>query len=139
MKLFSYTFIGKAKEWFDNIPPGTVRNWSLFQETFTKRFEKKRDYQSLCNQLHNCERGTEEDIWDFNDRCNTLIRCFPQDLKPPLVAILKLYISTMKDPYRGLIRERPTTLFEARKRACEIEENLATSFIQGQEDPKKDL
>jgi hypothetical protein len=78
MKLFSYTFVGRAKDWFDNIPLGTITNWNFFQETFTKRFEKKRDYQSLCNQLHNCKRKTWEDIRNFNDRFNTLVRCFPQ-------------------------------------------------------------
>jgi hypothetical protein len=45
----------------------------------------------------------------------------------------------MKDLYEALIRERPTTLFEARERACKIEENLATSLIQGEENPKATL
>jgi hypothetical protein len=133
MKLFSYSFFGKAKDWFDNIPPGTIPNWDFFQELFTKRFEKKKDYQSLFNQLHNCKRKSGEDIRDFNDRFNTLVRCFPQELKPPKAAIFKLYISTMKNMYGTLIRECPTTLFEAQERACEIEENLATSLIQEEE------
>jgi hypothetical protein len=59
--------------------------------------------------------------WDFNDMFNTLVRCFPKDLKPPKASILKLYISTMKDLYGALIRERHTTLFEALERECEIE------------------
>jgi hypothetical protein len=56
MKIFSYTFVEKAKVWIDNIPPGTITNWNFFQELFTKRFEKKGDYQSLCNQLHIAEK-----------------------------------------------------------------------------------
>jgi hypothetical protein len=45
----------------------------------------------------------------------------------------------MKDLYGGLVRKHPTTLFEAQERACEIEENLATSLIQEEENPKKAL
>jgi hypothetical protein len=45
----------------------------------------------------------------------------------------------MKDLYGALIGRRPTTLFEAQERACEIEENLATSLIQEEESPKETL
>jgi hypothetical protein len=60
MKLSAYTFVRKAKDWFDNISPGTITNWNLFQELFTKRFGKKKDYQTLCNQLHKCKRKSGE-------------------------------------------------------------------------------
>jgi hypothetical protein len=30
MKLFSYTFVGREKDWFDNIPTGKITNWNLF-------------------------------------------------------------------------------------------------------------
>jgi hypothetical protein len=121
--------LGKAKDWFENIPLGTITNWNFFQKLFTKRFEKRKDYQSLCNQIHNCKRKIGEYIMDFNDRFNNLVICFPQDLKPPQDSIIKIYISTMKDPYGGLIKEHPTTLFESQERACEIKENLSTSLI----------
>jgi hypothetical protein len=39
----------------------------------------------------------------------------------------------MKDPYGVLIGRRPTTLFEAQERACEIEENITSSLIQEEE------
>jgi hypothetical protein len=139
MKLFSYTFVGKAKDWFDNIFPRNNHKLEFLSGTFYQKIRKKRDYQSLCNQLHKCKRKSGEDIRDFNDRFNTLVRCFPQELKPPKASILKLYISTMKDLYGALIREHPTTLFEAQERACEIEENLATSLIQEEENPKETL
>jgi len=35
----------------------------------------------------------------------------------------------MKYMYGSMIREHPTTLFDAQERDCEIEENLATSLI----------
>ena len=38
-----------------------------------------------------------------------------------------------ENTYGTLIRECPTTLFEGQERACEIEENLATSLIQEEE------
>jgi hypothetical protein len=65
MKFFSYTFVGRAKDWFDNITLGTITNWNFFQETFTKIFEKKRDYQSLCNQLHNCKNKKRRRYKEF--------------------------------------------------------------------------
>jgi hypothetical protein len=45
----------------------------------------------------------------------------------------------MKDPYGVLIGRHPTTLFEAQERACEIEENLASSLIQEEECLKETL
>jgi hypothetical protein len=45
----------------------------------------------------------------------------------------------MKDLYGAMIRERFTTLFESQERACEIEENLATSLIQEEENLKEAL
>jgi hypothetical protein len=96
MRLFSYTFVGKAKEWFDSILPGTITNWDLFQEHFTKIFGKNKDYQSLYDQLYNYNRNSGESIRDLNDRFNTLIRSFPQYLKPSQDTIFKSYISTMK-------------------------------------------
>jgi hypothetical protein len=130
MRLFSYTLVGKAKEWYDSILPGTIMNWDLFQERFTKIFGKNKDYQSLYDQLYNYKRNSGESIRDFNDRFNTLVRSFPQYFKPSQATILKSYMSTMKDPCGVLIGRHPTTLFEAQERACEIEENITSSLMQ---------
>jgi hypothetical protein len=43
MKLFAYTFVGNSKDWFDSISLGTIVDWDLFQQRFTKIFGKKRD------------------------------------------------------------------------------------------------
>lgn len=48
-------------------------------------------------------------------------------------------MSTMKDPCGILIGRRPTTLFEAQERACEIEENITSSLIQEEECLKETL
>jgi hypothetical protein len=48
MKLFAYTFVGTAKDWFDVISPKTITNWNFFQELFTKRFGKKREITNPC-------------------------------------------------------------------------------------------
>jgi hypothetical protein len=50
-----------------------------------------------------------------------------------------LYINHEEDPYGVLIGRRPTTLFEAQERACEIEENLASSPLQEEECLKETL
>jgi hypothetical protein len=121
MNIFTYSFVGKSKDWFDSISPGTITNWDLFQDLFTKIFGKKKYHQTLYSQLQSCERNLGEDIKAFNDRFNTLIRCFPQGLRPSKYTILNFYISTMKDLYGILIGRRPTTLFQAQERSCEIE------------------
>jgi hypothetical protein len=77
MRLFSYTLVRKAKEWYDGILLGKIMNWDLFQEFFTKIFGKNKDYQSLYDQLCNYKRNSGESIRDFNDRFNTLGRNFP--------------------------------------------------------------
>jgi len=62
------------------------------------------------------------------------VRIFPQDFSPSQGAILKSYISIMKYPYRVLIRKGfPTTLFEAKERACDIEENISFYLCQDED------
>jgi hypothetical protein len=78
----------------------------------------------LYNQLHSWKRKSGENIKDFNDRFNTLMICFPQELNPSKDSILRTYISTMRDPYGVLIGRHPITLFEAKESTCEIQENL---------------
>jgi hypothetical protein len=44
MKLFSLSFIGKAKEWYDNISPGEITTWDTFQALFIKIFLNERTW-----------------------------------------------------------------------------------------------
>jgi hypothetical protein len=40
MRLFSYTFVGKSKEWYDSTLPGTITNWDLFRELLPKYLKR---------------------------------------------------------------------------------------------------
>jgi hypothetical protein len=83
---------------------------------------------SLYDQLYHCRREPGEDIRDFNDRFNTLVKKFPQSLEPPKDTILQSYMQTINDPYGSLIgKNNPTTLMEAQQRACQIDENMTSS------------
>jgi hypothetical protein len=42
MRLFSYTLVRKAKEWYDSILPGTIMNWNLFQEFYQNIWKEQR-------------------------------------------------------------------------------------------------
>jgi len=52
MKLFSLSFIRKAKEWYDNISPGETTNWDTFQALFIRIFAKFEELVSLYDQLY---------------------------------------------------------------------------------------
>ena len=46
MKLFSSSLLGKAKEWYNYIPPETITIWEMFQNLFMKRFLENEGYVS---------------------------------------------------------------------------------------------
>jgi hypothetical protein len=99
----------------------------------------ERAYQSFYNHLHECIRNSWENIKDFNDSFNTLVRFFPQELKPSKATILGTYISMMRDPYGVLIGQHPITLFKAQERDCEIKEKLVSSPLEEEECLKETL
>jgi hypothetical protein len=47
MRLFSYTLVGRAKDWYDSILLETIMGWDLFQECFAKIFGRNKNFQSL--------------------------------------------------------------------------------------------
>jgi hypothetical protein len=52
MRLFSYSLIGKAKEWYNNISPREITNWDVFQNIFIKRFKKEKiAYPFMINSI----------------------------------------------------------------------------------------
>ena len=50
IKFFSSSLTGKAKEWYNNIPPKTITSWETFQKLFMKIFVENEGYlsRSMC-------------------------------------------------------------------------------------------
>jgi hypothetical protein len=98
MRLFSYTLVERDTKWYDSVHPGRIMSWDIFQEFFSKRFRKIKEYQSLYDKLYNYKINSGEIIRGFNDSFNTPARIFPQYFKPSHSTILGYYMSTMKYP-----------------------------------------
>jgi hypothetical protein len=131
MKKISLPLIGKAKKWYDIITPGEITTCNTFQGIFIRRFTKEDHLVSLYDQLYHFRREPGEYMRNFNDRFNTLMKHFPQSLVPLHNTILQSYTKTLNDPYGSLIgKNYPTTLMEAKERACQINENLTSSHYR---------
>ncbi|KAK8548182.1 hypothetical protein V6N12_061100 [Hibiscus sabdariffa] len=48
LKLFPYSLRDKAKEWLNNLPPGSFKSWTKLCRSFLAKF----NYNNLTNKLH---------------------------------------------------------------------------------------
>ncbi|GJX74523.1 reverse transcriptase domain-containing protein [Tanacetum coccineum] len=61
-RMFQQTLDGKARAWFNKLPPGSIDNWGSFQEKFLNRFRMLKAYdkhpiQYVSRTLHDAERN----------------------------------------------------------------------------------
>jgi hypothetical protein len=50
-RLFPFSLLGKALQWFYSQPVGTVQNWDTLMRDFMKEYYSPGKTQSLCNKI----------------------------------------------------------------------------------------
>ncbi|GJT01433.1 reverse transcriptase domain-containing protein [Tanacetum coccineum] len=59
-RMFQQTLDGKARAWFDKLPPGSIDNWGSLQEKFLNRFGMLKACDKDPTEISNIAR---RDIW----------------------------------------------------------------------------
>ena len=77
LKLFPLSLGGKARNWFNNLMPGSIDTWGALVEVFlTKCFLPQLTSQFRA-EITQFRQGDQEILYDAWDRCKELLRKCP--------------------------------------------------------------
>jgi hypothetical protein len=74
MRLFASSLTGDAKTWIESYPKGSIKTPEELEKAFKIRWCKQENAQSLYSQYIDIFKGSNENIRDFNDRFNFLLK-----------------------------------------------------------------
>ena len=63
-KLFTATFKGQIRKWFDAFATGSIDSWKQFMRFFVFTHQNY-DYDQLCEEIESIQREEDESIADF--------------------------------------------------------------------------
>lgn len=69
-KAFAITFWGKARQWFDDLPRGSIRSFRDLAASFLSRFFQLKKFTKSSADLMNIRQGKDESLGDFFTRFN---------------------------------------------------------------------
>jgi hypothetical protein len=126
-RLFSFSLLGKALQWFHSQPAETVQNWNMLMKAFMKEYYSPGKTQSLRNKIATFVQYPTETISEAFERFNEYTRAVPHHkfLKEDLVQMfyqgLILALRTIVDASaRGSIIElTPTEAFTLFKKVSD--------------------
>ncbi|GJS97288.1 reverse transcriptase domain-containing protein [Tanacetum coccineum] len=67
-RMFQQTLDGKARAWFDKLPPGSINNWGSLQEKFLNRFGMLKAYDKDPIEISKIARRANETLPHFKER-----------------------------------------------------------------------
>ncbi|GJX48748.1 reverse transcriptase domain-containing protein [Tanacetum coccineum] len=67
-RMFQQTLDGKAKAWFDKLPPDNIDNWGDLQEKFLNRFRMLKAYDKDPTEISKIVRKVNETLPNFKER-----------------------------------------------------------------------
>ena len=62
MKLFSYTLIGRAREWMKEQPTGSITSWDELIEKFMEEFLPESKTTSIRNAIQGFKMNSDEQV-----------------------------------------------------------------------------
>jgi hypothetical protein len=126
MKLFSKTFHGDAKRWYDNLPTASINSTERFEEVFLAKWSIKiEDVQSLLKELEGIRQKESEIVRTFCARFQKVLYQIPPGHRPEERYLVYLYTNGLQGHLSFLLsKKNPKTLSEAHNMAIQIEKNL---------------
>ncbi|KAK8530849.1 hypothetical protein V6N12_013349 [Hibiscus sabdariffa] len=74
LKLFPYSLRDKAKEWWNNLPPGSLISWTELCRSFLAKFNYTNMTDNLRNQITSFRQEDDEDMHEAWERYRDLFR-----------------------------------------------------------------
>ncbi|CAJ2677643.1 unnamed protein product [Trifolium pratense] len=77
LRLFGFTLIGRAKDWLQCIPSGTINNWKELEDKFLERFFTNDMFLARRADITGFEQGESESLFEAYERFKLLLRKCP--------------------------------------------------------------
>jgi hypothetical protein len=112
MRLFVQSLDGEVRKWFRGLPPASIADIEVLDETFIKQWGDRRDYLYYITEFGALKRKNGESISDFTKRFNKMYGRIPDEIKPTEASTKITYANAFDVDFSLLLRERrSTTLF----------------------------
>jgi hypothetical protein len=90
-RLFPFSLLGKALQWFYSQPAETVQNWNTLMKAFMKEYYSSGKTQSLRNKIATFAQYPTETISEAFERFNEYTRAVPHNKFPKEDFVQKFY------------------------------------------------
>ncbi|GAU10391.1 hypothetical protein TSUD_422810, partial [Trifolium subterraneum] len=77
LRLFGFTLIGRAKDWLQCIPSGTITTWKELEDKFLERFFTNDMFLARRADITGFEQGESESLYEAYERFKLLLRKCP--------------------------------------------------------------
>ncbi|MCI04042.1 hypothetical protein A2U01_0025084, partial [Trifolium medium] len=77
LRLFKFSLTGRAKDWLDTIPPGTIHTWQELEQKFLDRYFPKHKFLERRADITNFEQGDAESLYDVWERFKLYLKRCP--------------------------------------------------------------
>jgi len=125
MRIFVQSLTGDVRTWFRSLPANSIATPDELYQSFTNRWEKKKDPLHILGEYDMIKRGPQETVLEYCARFNNVYNAIPQNLRPPPDLALYKFPDGFDPDMAYQLKERaPQTLEEAQRVAVTVEANL---------------
>ncbi|PNX91304.1 hypothetical protein L195_g047434, partial [Trifolium pratense] len=77
LRLFKHSLTGRANDWLDTIPPGTIQNWRQLERKFMDRYFPIHKFVERRAEISNFEQSDNETLYDAWERFKVCLKRCP--------------------------------------------------------------
>jgi hypothetical protein len=136
MRVFVQSLDGDVRDWFKDLPPGSVDGIVALDDSFLRHWGNKKDLLYYITEFRALKREEGESLSDFSKRFNKMYKKIPAKVKPTETSAKMTYASAFNPDFCLLLRERrATSLSYMQDATLEVESNiLAADKLRGKSD-----
>ncbi|MCI07973.1 hypothetical protein A2U01_0029043, partial [Trifolium medium] len=127
LRLFKFSLTGRAKDWLDTLPNGTIQTWQELERKFLDRYFPIHKFLERRADINNFEQGDNETIYDAWERFKLCLKkcpnhgfdglsqmqMFTQGLRPQTRMLLDASVGgSLKSKDEGQARELVETIVQ---------------------------
>ncbi|KAK8608895.1 hypothetical protein V6N13_025206 [Hibiscus sabdariffa] len=131
LKLFPYSLRDKAKEWWNNLPPGSLQSWTELCRSFLAKFSYTNMTDNLRNQITSFRQEDDKAMHEAWERYRDLFRRCPMHGLPEWTQV-SIFYNSVNTPMRMMLdaSANGTLLDKPPREGLEILEKLAQNDYQ---------
>ncbi|KAK8971598.1 hypothetical protein V6N11_005051 [Hibiscus sabdariffa] len=131
LKLFPYSLRDKAKEWLNNLPPGSFQSWIEIWRSFLAKFSYNNLTDKLCSEITSFRQEDDEAMNETWERYRDLFCRCPMHGLPEWTQV-SIFYNSVNTPTRMMLdaSANGTLLDKPPREGLEILEKLAQNNYQ---------